>query len=314
MAIESSEASNPLAEWQTNFKKDVLCLRQLMLVRTRHEDEAARQEMYPLFQSVSESLSKLDRATTSLLQYVNRDRAELARLKELQQVTGIQKRRIELIKHQMPDPVAQTLGVQEIVEPDVSVALAKENAPPVENAASRPSQTAVSAPLVEKTVSGEKRRLAAGKKRAKSIGKGEGAGTKEKMIVEKAGQSGDGPVVRPVSSSELSSAPQYVKGRLTLEKIETVVAKLTEIAQAKYKLLRRPYRDLNSGEITQVQAFRENECTETAEKKFITDYEIKGFGEYRMDATVKSVINVLRHVGSLKEVRGKNKVRIYIIS
>lgn len=105
-----------------------------------------------------------------------------------------------------------------------------------------------------------------------------------------------------------------MKGRLTVPKIEVVVASLNGVAKAKYGLLNRPYRELNSEEITTYQDFRESECAETKGKLFLTDGEIKGFGKVRMDATAKSVINILRHVGSLKEVRGKNKSRIFIIN
>lgn len=121
-------------------------------------------------------------------------------------------------------------------------------------------------------------------------------------------------VVRPVSEVELNAAPQYVRGRMTVTKINTVASRLSEIASAKYSLMRRPNSTLLPADLCLCQDFQQATCDETVGHNFLTEGEIKGFGKYRIDATVKSAINILRHIGSLKEIRGKNSVRILLIN
>ncbi len=81
----------------------------------------------------------------------------------------------------------------------------------------------------------------------------------------------------------------------------------------KYSLLKKKHRELKAGDVDKWQAFQDSECAETKGQKFVTDGELKDFGDFKMDPTARSVINVLRHIGALKEVRGKNKTRIFIV-
>lgn len=149
-----------------------------------------------------------------------------------------------------------------------------------------------------------------------SLGARGGARKSTKDVGKSAGKKvkGEIPVIQGLSEEELAKAPQYVRGRLTMAKIEDVRDSLNTIALKKYRLLRSTYRELSASDKDTYMELRENECDETQGRAFLTEGEIKGFGKMRLDSTAKSVINILRHVGSLKQVRGKNKANILLIN
>lgn len=309
MASDNASSSKPLAEWQSIVEKDVLTLNQFMLLRTHKDDEESRKQMAPWFRAVADSVSDIERIARNLSRYVAEEEAKLKQLERLEQSIDFQTQRFAMMKAQMPGEVLDCLGLhgkpdaarEDTKKENDQAKLNKQKEPDVQRKPSKPAAAAASSP---------KPKITRKQSRTGSRKKGNAAPQTKK----EAPPSAEVPVITSVSQEELDAAPQYVKGRLTIEKIDGVVNSLNSIVTSKYTLLARPYRDLNSAEITQWQDFRENECDETNGKDFLTDTEIKGFGNYRLDATAKSVINVLRHVGSLKEVRGKNRSRIFIIN
>jgi hypothetical protein len=122
------------------------------------------------------------------------------------------------------------------------------------------------------------------------------------------------PVIRGVMPHELEAAPQYVKGRLTVERVNSVVATLDKVISGKYSLLNRPLRSLSSQDAARWHEITaaESNCPEVEGRPFFTDADIRSEG-VAMDSTLKSAINILRHVSILKELRGKNRVRVFVI-
>lgn len=62
--------------------------------------------------------------------------------------------------------------------------------------------------------------------------------------------------VGKVSAEELSQIPQYLKGRLTTEKVNQIIDKLDSLYREKYTLLSKPLRTLSSAEIDKVTVCR----------------------------------------------------------
>lgn len=313
MDSQSGRATGPLEEWQSTFKEDVLTLHQIMLLRTRKDDEGSRQKMYPWIKAISDAVTELDDSVRNLKRYVAEERARLTNLQQLQNAISVQKERYSLMKAQVPGEVSEILGLNANSEHDTDD-LKKENNPIESNARSR-DEPDDAVPQSQSAIPSSKRKVVRKQSRLGSAKTGKPKIPKPKTTVKRDSKADTNiPVITSVSQEELDAAPQYVKGRLTVEKIERVVDSLNKIAAAKYKILAKSYRDLNTVDKNIYQDFQENECKETAGKQFLTDAEIKGFGEFRLDATAKSVINVLRHVGALKHVRGKNNVTILIIN
>lgn len=328
---------NPLAIWHQNFKKDVHTLRELLLLRTRSDDSAARDAMAPTLNDLSTTVSQLEEAMATVRIHVASEQAQLAKLRAFRERVAKQKQRIALIEAHMPKEAAETLGfgssgkendVQtvNILTPDFAdsprdsrdeeecdemidtIPVASKPGKSFE----RPSKSSVFSPEKRPAVTpATTKKVADGRSRPRS--KSAKARAAAAAAAEEIEQD-VGPIVRAATSQELADAPQYVKGRLTLEKVEAVAKKLTEIAERKYALLARPKGTLSTTDHNVCDDFREAECDETDGMKFLTDAEIKGFGKYRLDSTAKSVINVLRHIGSLKEIRGKNRCRVFIIN
>lgn len=303
----------PIEEWQSTFKEDVLTLHQIMLLRTRNDDEESRQKMYPWIKAISDSVTELDDAVRNLKRYVAEERNRLEQLRELQHAISIQTERYSLMKGQIPADVSKILGLN--ANPENAPDERKKENNPAERKR-KPLGEPGEVEMEHQPVShSSKRKVPPKQSRFGSAKNGKPKIPKPSTTaIKESNSSDDIPVINSVSQEELDAAPQYVKGRLTVEKIERVVKSLNTIASAKYELLGKAYRDLNSIDKNSYQDFQEGQCDETIGKQFLTDAEIKGFGKFRLDATAKSVINVLRHVGALKHVRGKNNVTILIIN
>mmetsp|Transcript_16098 Transcript_16098/g.66327 ORF Transcript_16098/g.66327 Transcript_16098/m.66327 type:complete len:209 (+) Transcript_16098:493-1119(+) len=122
------------------------------------------------------------------------------------------------------------------------------------------------------------------------------------------------PEIKYLTATELKSAPQYVVGRLTLEKVNDTVNVLNQLIRDKYELLRRPMRELSTKQLNQVQAYQDEELSaELGNATFISSNDIKVCSEIRPAATAKSILNLLRHCKRIREVRGANSTRIFIV-
>lgn len=276
--------------------------------------------MYPLLKSVNDRLTHLEQATVTLREYIQRENMELRNVENFRQRVHQLGVRVDMIEKQMPDELRSSLGLgnTELLDADEM----KENSSEEVNVpvstgpklTKRSSSKSSSSSVKETAKSSMTRKKSKPGLKPKAVTRLRSDAQEKPTASAPSSPSANSEWIRVVTREELDAAPQYVKGRLTVEKIGTVVGKLNKIVADKYALLGRPYRELSSSEINTWQELKESGCSETEGKEFLTDGEIKGFGKCRMDATAKSVINVLRHVGSLKEVRGKNKARIFIIN
>lgn len=318
MEATSRQASNPLAEWLDNFNADVKALHDLLDLRTRLDNYAARDTIEPVLSSFSDRLSLVEHATDFLHRHVQNERRQVSQLREFSRRVETQTARINLIRAQLPQTLASNFAQLPIADIDkfaistvpssskVSASPAKENNPSAENSVNTPRVLSSSSaqPTPRGGIVSTNRPPSAPKSKARAM---------KNKAESSNGNSQSDVFIRPVSKSELDAAPQYVRGRMTIEKLNAVANRLSEIAASKYSIIGRPNNSLSSAELSFCHDFQEANCEETAGHKFLTDNEIKGFGDYRIDSTVKAAINILRHVGLLKEVRGKKNTRILII-
>lgn len=336
------DTTNELQTFSNDFQRNLQMLRQLMTFKPNEAstgDLRLLDQLEPSLGSIAAQLSRVESMIRRYRSHLRAENAQLDHLSDMQRRVDLQAQRVAAIKSNMPPEIAQMLdgftitssaptplaamtpapnhfaqtpsqapagdvGTEsDSVEPLPAASSSKKHVPQSKKAATPSGGSSARPPPLQK---GRETRQRAGNASGSSAGV-KASGTK--------GTPKDGALkVRSATEQELSAAPQYVKGRLTIENLDKVAQKLTEIATSKYELLRKPNSALSPAELSHCQAFREAFCDETNGKKFITETEIKGFGEYRIDFTVKNGINVLRHIGSLKEVRGKNRTRIFIIN
>lgn len=295
--------SNPLTTWHQTIKTDVQTLRQLILLRTRPTDHSSRDAISPMLNALSKPLSNIDALVADLNSYVDSEIKCVNEMNEMSQRLKAQRERVEAVRAQAPQEVMDMLDLEETGDKEN-----RENVPPlrksVVRAASSGSTGSVGGGTVNKT------------RNTKALAKAPPNSRAPKPRVKKAPPPvvvDDAPMVETISDDELSTAPQYVRGRLTTSKVDAAVDTLNGILSKKYELLSSSPRQLSSADITIRQDMVDAKCKEAEGRHFITDADIK-WGGARLDANMKCVINVLRHFGRLKEVRGKSKMRVFIVN
>lgn len=112
-----------------------------------------------------------------------------------------------------------------------------------------------------------------------------------------------------VSMDELASLSSYMRGRLTLEKLNTAVDEMATFATVNAKLLTAPRQKLGNDGWKRVLELRDIAITENVKgKHFFLESDLKG-EILKLDNTGKAVLTVLRHLGRINEVRlGRNRV------
>lgn len=347
MAAANPDVGTLLNTFVAELGRETRLLQQLVTLRSGPADVDARLRMAPMLSEVDAALSRLE-SSVEALHSVHAARAvtigtDAARAAHHARTIDA---RIALIREHLPAELLHSLARKEAEAPlpyergteDAEDALYEECAgevpvsdgpcsPPREEAQNVPADVGAANPSVKHS-SAMQRAIAAG---CESSSTARGAKSRNPMEVENIAPSNAAPplsssfdrnldkslpYVENVTEEELAAAPQYVRGRLTVERVAKVVACLNKVLQSKYALLARPPRTLETDEVTRCQDIRaiEADCTELLGRPFFTDADIKLEEGVSFDSNTKAAINVLRHISTLKEVRGKKKVRIFILA
>lgn len=312
--------------------RETRLLQQVVTLRTRASDSESRARMAPLFNEVDAVVSRLEANVEILRKYHSiRAAAVAADTAQAELHAQATDARIAAIRAQLPDELLHALRRKE-TEPEVSNI--EEERPPLANVESNDSQCNI--PVSNQGNPGSRKAPAAGsgggreRKETSQVRKppsgkpGKSAAapasqreTQSEGICDERSQGGsddDAFSIKNITQQDLSNAPSYVRGRLTVERSRSVVTALNKVLMAKYEFLGQDARNLSSDDVTRRQDMQavEADCIEIAGRPFFTDADCKHEG-VRFDAITKSVVNMLRHVSILKEVRGKNKVRVFIV-
>lgn len=129
--------------------------------------------------------------------------------------------------------------------------------------------------------------------------------------------------VPPISQDEFQNIPKYMKGRLTQEKINQGIEYFSRVLHERYSLLRQNPAKLNVETRHRWYELREAECEEVAGRYFVTEQDLKGpatggkgnntSAAFKMDATGRAILAIMRHVGRIKEVRSNGLARFVLI-
>ncbi|KAI3498521.1 hypothetical protein L1887_34296 [Cichorium endivia] len=116
-----------------------------------------------------------------------------------------------------------------------------------------------------------------------------------------------------ITANELDSLSPYMRGRLTLDKINAAINDMAVYAEANSQLLTAPRKKLTESNIEKALEIREIGMAEGVKgKHFFLETDIKG-PSFKLDITGKAIITVLRHLGRLSESRiGHNRVFILL--
>lgn len=120
-----------------------------------------------------------------------------------------------------------------------------------------------------------------------------------------------------ISTEDYNQIPKYIKGRLTLEKINVTIESLNRLYLEKYNLMRQNPSKLAAEQRQKFYDWREMECEETEGLYFITEADVKNAknSTFKLDPTGRAILSMLRHLGRLREIRSAGGiVRLAILN
>ncbi|KAG2636961.1 spindle and kinetochore-associated protein 1 homolog [Panicum virgatum] len=116
-----------------------------------------------------------------------------------------------------------------------------------------------------------------------------------------------------ISAEELDSLSSYMRGRLTLEKVNIAINEVASYADANAHLVTCPKIKLSEDMWDKALELRDIAKTEAVKgKPFFLEVDIKGPG-LKLDNTGKAILTVLRHLGRFHETRIGHH-RVFILS
>ncbi|CAM0908788.1 unnamed protein product [Alopecurus aequalis] len=116
-----------------------------------------------------------------------------------------------------------------------------------------------------------------------------------------------------ISTEEIDSLSSYMRGRLTLEKVNIAINEVATYADANAHHVACPKNKLSEGTWEKALELRDIAATEAAKgKHFFLEADIKGPG-LKLDHTGKAILTVLRHLGRIHETRIGHH-RVFILS
>ncbi|GFS07892.1 spindle and kinetochore-associated protein 1-like [Elysia marginata] len=113
---------------------------------------------------------------------------------------------------------------------------------------------------------------------------------------------------------EFKTVPKYMKGRLTYDKVNSMIEKLDKVYIEKYKIRRLKKSSLNDVNKKRLDAYRLQETEETKGLYFIVEQDIADFSSLKMDSVLRNIFTILRHCGLIFEIRGGGYTRLVCYS
>ncbi|CAL9156563.1 unnamed protein product [Musa hybrid cultivar] len=137
---------------------------------------------------------------------------------------------------------------------------------------------------------------------------------KEEPVAMLKGKKGPSPAPRwYISAEELDSLSSYMRGRLTLDKVNIAINEIAMYAEANSHLVSCPKKKLAEDTWEKALELRDIATTEAVKgKHFFLETDIKGPG-LKLDNTGKAILTVLRHLGRILEARIGHH-RVFILS
>ncbi|KAK3127038.1 hypothetical protein QOZ80_7AG0567340 [Eleusine coracana subsp. coracana] len=116
-----------------------------------------------------------------------------------------------------------------------------------------------------------------------------------------------------ISAEELDSLSAYMRGRLTMEKINIAINEVATYADANAHLVSCPKKKLSEDTWEKALELRDIAMTkEVKGKHFFLETDLKGPG-LKLDHSGKAILTVLRHLGRIHETRIRHH-RVFILS
>lgn len=118
-----------------------------------------------------------------------------------------------------------------------------------------------------------------------------------------------------LSASEFDGIPKYLKGRLSLEKLNQWTELLEKVFVEKYTIMQANPAKLGGENRNRYYEWRDQDSEECRGQPFVTEQDMKNLCQGKgpkMDPTGRSIVAILRHCGRLREVRSTGIVRLVL--
>jgi hypothetical protein len=269
LASNSQPAAGPASFDVLNrdLESKMASLKQLMLWRS-----VSTQDVLPLLRQVSSSLSEIEHTVARMSAQVEDELRYIPLCQHLKDAISHQRAHIEYVRSTMPDklPQNQTVSTHNNASTSSSAGGAHSTHGPKKS-----SGASVSFANLPNDSKAEKE--------------------KESTYASR---------IALLTVTELNDVPQYMKGRLTLDKVNTAIEEVNALLNRKFTLWTMPIAKIDEGSRDVYHAFRESETPETKGTVFITDAELKQHcPSFKMDASARGLTQLLRHLGRVREVR-----------
>ncbi|KAI3416825.1 uncharacterized protein J3R85_015093 [Psidium guajava] len=115
-----------------------------------------------------------------------------------------------------------------------------------------------------------------------------------------------------ISADELDSLSSYMRGRLTLEKVNAAINDMAAYAEANAQLILAPKKKVQESLWEKALELRDIAMIEGIKgKHFFLESDIRG-PNLKLDNTGKAILTVLRHLGRISEIRSSHN-RVIIL-
>lgn len=114
------------------------------------------------------------------------------------------------------------------------------------------------------------------------------------------------PKIEYVSKGELDSISGFMKGRLTLDRINASVDDINTVIAGKARILATPMAKLTGLDLKRYKAHKDTETPECKGHHYFVEDDIKNakLPTFKMDPAGRSILTILRTLGRLREIRG----------
>ncbi len=119
-------------------------------------------------------------------------------------------------------------------------------------------------------------------------------------------------ILLPLSADEFEALPKYLRGRITIERVNGLLEELNKVFCEKYTLLKANPAKLPFDQRQRHHDWKIQETEDTKGRYFVTDSDLKG-KHFRMDQSGRNILTLIRQAGRFKESRSAGIVR-YITS
>ncbi|CAN9498822.1 unnamed protein product [Ophioblennius macclurei] len=116
-----------------------------------------------------------------------------------------------------------------------------------------------------------------------------------------------------ITMQEFNSIPQYMKGRVSYDQVNTAVQSINTAVTFKYKIVHQPEKTLNNQSRRLRQRFKDQETKDTKGHYFIVEDDIREFAQIKVDKRFQGILNMLRHCQRLRELRGGGVTRFVLL-